>query len=189
MATADKPEPVAAAGEPKPETVLQDPVHGGDTVNEPIPEAPAPAAAVDTRTLNFIRSGRHMNAVAKKLKETLSASYSLSQSPKTMPGLHFDVVLTNSEWNYVGKIAVVTDSNWEEFLVEVQHWLNKVNSFRDSLETKDALKLQGVFGLVYSPDSISEDSLTKLQMHLNGIQLQYPFASYFQLFNVADLQA
>lgn len=182
-----KPTPVTSASEPRIEAAQLESEHDGDNAHQQ--SLNAPAATVDKRTLNFIRSGRHINAVARKLKERFSAPYSLSQSPKAMPGLHFDIVLTNSEWNYVGKVAVVTNSNWEQFLVDAQHWLTKVSAFRDALETKDALRLQGVFGLVYSLDSISEDSLTKLQMHLNGIQLQYPFGSYIELFNLADLQA
>lgn len=187
MEAAEKPEPQASAGEPKTWPDELDAIRSRDT--EMPPKQEAPTATVDEQTLSFISSGRYIKAVANKLKEKLSAPYSLSQSPTTMPGLHFDVVLTKPDWNYVGKVAVVTESNWEEFLVDAQHWLNKVSLFRDSLETKDALKLQGLFGLVYSPDSISEESLRQLHIHLNGIQLQYPFGSYIQLFNVADLQA
>ena len=175
------------ASEPEAEPVEPASKHGGDTVDQPKPTAPV--SMNNNRTKSFIRSGLHINAVAKKLKEKFSAPYSLSQSPKAMPGLHFDIVLTNSEWNYVGKVAVVTDSNWEEFLDEAQHWLNKVSAFRDALETRDALRLQGVFGLVYSPDSLTEDNLNNLLIHLRGIELQYPFGSYIEVYSLAELQA
>lgn len=184
--------PAAQAEDTKPAEVTNP-----ETVDQTVTPEPEPAAqkgkpepaAVSLQLEKFIRSPRGINEIAKRLKAQFSSPYALGQSPKNWPDLVFDIVLTGSEWNYVGKIAAVTDSNWEEFLIEAQHWLNKVCAFRDSLETKDALKLQGLFGVVFSRDSLSEDSLTNLQIHLNGIQLQYPFGSYIQYFDVADLQA
>lgn len=149
------------------------------------PESPATKLQLE----KFVRSERGINEIAKRLKTQFSSPYALGQSPKNRPDLVFDIVLAGSEWNYVGKIAAVTDDNWQDFLKEAHVWLNKLYAFRESLETKDAMRLQGLFCLVYSPDSLSQESLAKLQDHLNGIQLQYPFSSYIEIFNVADLQA
>lgn len=184
--------PAAQAEDTKPAKVTDPKL--ADRSDTPEPESPQQkvepgSLATNLQLEKFVRSERGINSIAKRLKAQFSCPYALGQSPKNWPDLVFDIVLTGSEWNSVGKIAAVTDDNWQDFLKEAHVWLNKLYAFRESLETKDAMRLQGLFCLVYSPDSISEDSLAKLQIELNGIQLQYPFSSFFQLFNVDDLQA
>lgn len=169
---------------------------GGELEETVKSSASQPNPAPTNSTMNFStteffkryqRTGEYKHDVAKLLRGQFGAPYSLAESPKAMPGLMFDVVLSGADINCVGKINYVTDQNWKLLQGVITTWVRNVGAFRDQMDHADALKLKAVVCLVYR--NISEHNMYALEQAIRSTALQYPFSVYVQKYEASELVA
>nr|WP_225777066.1 hypothetical protein [Pseudomonas sp. Marseille-Q3773] len=154
---------------------------------EPMPSPGTLSISENEFFKTYQRTGEYKHDVAKLLRAQFGAPYSLTESPKSMPGLVFDVVLSGADINCVGKISYVNDHNWKLLKSLITAWVRSVGAFRDQMEPSDALKFRAVVCLVHR--NISEDNMRSLEQAIETTALQYPFSVYVQKYDASELVA